>query len=287
MNKSFKGKVAQMTFPIWFLYSKILMKRKKLNIYSELETIELLKKGYSIGRFGDGEINIAMGKTYGINFQKYSVELQRNLQELLGENSFANEKFLIGIPQIMSTYQGFCYKQIISWSIYNSSKRNWLIKHLYDEGQGQQYGDAFFARVNGFKNYSRVEFYNKITLLKEIWNQKRILIVEGEKVRLGVDNDLLSTAETIARILVPALNAYDYYDEIVKCVVEQNNIDMVLIVAGPMATVMAYDLYKKGFQVIDIGQFNDDYKDAAMKFGGFQGMILEEQDYEKQIVCRI
>ena len=50
---------------------------------------------------------------------------------------------------------------------------------------------------------------------------------------------------------------------------------------------MAYDLYKKGFQVIDIGQFNDDYKDAAMKFGGFQGMILEEQDYEKQIVCRI
>ena len=246
-----------------------------------------MKKGYSIGRFGDGEINIAMGKTYGINFQKYSVELQRNLQELLGENSFANEKFLIGIPQLMSTYQGFCYKQIIFWSIYNSSKRNWLIKHLYDEGQGQQYGDTFFARVNGFKNYSRVEFYNKITLLKEIWNQKRILIVEGEKVRLGVDNDLLSTAETIARILVPALNAYDYYDEIVKCVVEQNNIDMVLIVAGPMATVMAYDLYKKGFQVIDIGQFNDDYKDAAMKFGGFQGMILEEQDYEKQIVCRI
>ena len=124
MNKSFKGKVAQMTFPIWFLYSKILMKRKKLNIYSELETIELLKKGYSIGRFGDGEINIAMGKTDGISFQKYSVELQKNLQKLLGENSFANEKFLIGIPQLMSTYQGFCFKQIILWSIYNSSKRN-------------------------------------------------------------------------------------------------------------------------------------------------------------------
>lgn len=287
MKASIKGMLAQIAFPVLFIYSTIQMRTKKLTVYSELDTMKMLKQGYSISRFGDGEINIAMGKKYGINFQKYSSSLQSRLVEILGEKSIENSNFLIGIPELMSTYHEYRYKQIVFWSIFNSSKRNWVISHLYKEGKNQLYGDALFARVSGFKNYSHGEFYKKITLLKEIWSKKRVLIVEGEKVRLGVGNDLLSTAEKIDRILVPAANAYDYYDEILTVVAEQKNIDLVLIVAGAMATVLAYDLYKRGYQAIDIGQFNDDYTDAIMKFGGFQEEILSIDAYEKQIVCKI
>ena len=287
MKASIKGMLAQIAFPVLFIYSTIQMRTKKLTVYSELDTIKMLKQGYSISRFGDGEINIAMGKKYGINFQKYSSSLQSRLVEILGEKSIENSNFLIGIPELMSTYHEYRYKQIVFWSIFNSSKRNWVISHLYKEGKNQSYGDTLFARVSGFKNYSHGEFYKKINLLKEIWSKKRVLIVEGEKVRLGVGNDLLSTAEKIDRILVPASNAYDYYDEILTVVAEQKNIDLVLIVAGAMATVLAYDLYKRGYQAIDIGQFNDDYTDAIMKFGGFQEEILSIDAYEKQIVCKI
>ena len=38
-------------------------------------------------------------------------------------------------------------------------------------------------------------------LLKRIWDGKDIVIVEGEKTKLGMGNDLLSNAKSIRRII--------------------------------------------------------------------------------------
>ena len=280
--------IAKLAFPVIYLYSRFLMKKDPLKVYSESETIRLLFEGYSIARFGDADFNIAMGrKNEKTEYQKYSVKLEERLLEVLRQDLNERSRFLVAIPLTMSTYKGFRFRQIRFWSVYNASKRNWVLEHLFRKGKNQQYGDALFARISGFKNYTQEEFWNKVTELQQIWRDKYILIVEGENTKLGVDNDLLSSAKRISRILIPAENAFEHYEAVLKCVCKQEKPNIVLIVAGAMATVMAYDLYKKGCQVIDIGQFNDDYKDAAMKFGGFQGTILEEQDYEKQIVCRI
>ena len=277
--------IAKLAFPVIYLYSRFLMKKDPLKVYSESETIRLLFEGYSIARFGDADFNIAMGrKNEKTEYQKYSVKLEERLLEVLRQDLNERSRFLVAIPLTMSTYKGFRFRQIRFWSVYNASKRNWVLEHLFRKGKNQQYGDALFARISGFKNYTQEEFWNKVTELQQIWRDKYILIVEGENTKLGVDNDLLSSAKRISRILIPAENAFEHYEAVLKCVCKQEKPNIVLIVAGAMATVMAYDLYKLGYQAIDIGQTNGGYMAEVGKFGGFRDHVLSETEYREQII---
>ena len=96
--------------------------------------------------------------------------------------------------------------------------------------------------------------------IKNIWDGKEILLVEGEKSRLGMGNDLFSNAKKIERILCPAENAFDKYDDIVNKVLEQDSGKLVLIALGMTATVLAYDLHKLGYWAIDIGHIDIEYE---------------------------
>ena len=49
---------------------------------------------------------------------------------------------------------------------------------------------------------------------KKIFSDRDLIIVEGEKTRFGVGNDLLSGAKSVRRIIAPAKNAFDKYKEI-------------------------------------------------------------------------
>ena len=109
-----------------------------------------------------------------------------------------------------------------------------------------------------FKDKSKVPDY--IKKLKLIWDKKDILIIEGEKSRLGVGNDLFNNSKSIKRILCPAANAFNVYDKIID---EARKIDksiLILLALGPTSTVLAYDLYKLGYQVIDIGHIDIEYE---------------------------
>lgn len=97
-------------------------------------------------------------------------------------------------------------------------------------------------------------------LWKEIFKGRHLLIVEGINSRFGVNNDLLSNALSIRRILCPARNAFRVYESIKETVL--NNVrkdDVVLITLGPTATVLAYDIAREGYQAIDIGQIDNEY----------------------------
>ena len=47
-----------------------------------------------------------------------------------------------------------------------------------------------------------------------IWDQKKILLVEGEKSRLGVGNNLFENAQSVVRVLGPAHDAFDQFDNL-------------------------------------------------------------------------
>ncbi|MDS7999103.1 GT-D fold domain-containing glycosyltransferase, partial [Streptococcus pneumoniae] len=44
--------------------------------------------------------------------------------------------------------------------------------------------------------------------LKQLWDERDILIVEGENSRSGVGNDLFDNAQSVERIICPSRNAY-------------------------------------------------------------------------------
>ena len=100
-----------------------------------------------------------------------------------------------------------------------------------------------------------------IRKLKKIWDKRNIVIIEGEKSRLGIGNDLFENSNSIKRIICPTINAFNHYQEIINTIkikVEKNK--LILIALGPTATILAYDLNKLGYQAIDIGHVDIEYE---------------------------
>lgn len=101
------------------------------------------------------------------------------------------------------------------------------------------------------------EWFNKI---KKVWDNKEIVIIEGEYSKLGIGNDLLKNSKSIQRIIAPSENAFDKYDLILESAKKINKDKLILIALGPTATVLAYDLMLEGYQAIDIGHIDIEYE---------------------------
>ena len=101
---------------------------------------------------------------------------------------------------------------------------------------------------------------NFIKKLKKVWEKKDILIIEGEGSRLGIGNDLFDNIKSIERIICPSENSFNVYDKIINQTLKVNKNKLILIALGPTATVLAYDLYKLGYQAIDIGHVDIEYE---------------------------
>ncbi|MDR2870426.1 MAG: GT-D fold domain-containing protein, partial [Deferribacteraceae bacterium] len=65
-----------------------------------------------------------------------------------------------------------------------------------------------------------------------------------------------------AFINIPPANAWDEYDTIFEAAKKYSTDWLVLISAGPTATVLAYDLYKVGYQALDIGHIAASLKEV-------------------------
>ena len=225
-----------------------------LNILSQEETLdEIIKYNRSISRFGDGEFNIILGQSIG--FQEANKKLIKKLKKVLNSKK---KGLLIGI---FLPYNNIYLRPFI----YETKKYliNWMENRKFDFftliNLNRKYYSSFITRFYiDFEDKSKVSNY--IKKLKLIWDKKDILIVEGEKSRLGVGNDLFNNSKSIKRILCPAVNAFNVYDKIIIEVRKIEKSILILLALGPTSTVLAYDLYKLGYQVIDVGHIDIEYE---------------------------
>jgi len=134
-------------------------------------------------------------------------------------------------------------------------------------------------------------------------NNKDIVIIEGEQSRLGIGNDLFDNSRSIQRIICPSENAFELYDEIFNEALKIDKNKLILIALGPTATVLAYDLYKYGYQAIDIGHVDIEYewylRNATNKIkienkyvneahnGNINIIDITDEKYSKQIIVTI
>lgn len=218
------------------------------------ETIRLLTdRRMSIARFGDGEFLYIIDKL-GLPFQRYDARLAETLKEILNKDI---EGLLVGLP---SGYHGMAnlnregqrfWKSQISW-IYPR-----LHKHLLKE---KTYANASITRLYHEiedKNLSRLYF----SLIRNLWKDRQILLVEGSKSRLGMGNDLFSNSMGVRRILAPETNAFDKFEEILSAVTKHDSRDhLVLVALGPTAKALVYELFLRGYQAIDIGNLDIEYE---------------------------
>lgn len=227
--------------------------RKPPTVMGIDETMDyIIDNKISIARFGDGEIKL-LNKT-DISFQKSSSELAERLREVLAADK---EGFL---PCILSYFD---YDSEITQDTNNHWKKHMnryrYVWYKYTNPK-LQYGNSFISRF-----YLEIEDKStaakRFEKLKQFWDNRDIIIIEGEKSRLGVGNDLFDNVKSIKRILCPVDNAYEKYKEILEASIK-NSFDNVLFIlaVGPTATVLAYDLFKAGFQALDIGHADIEYE---------------------------
>ena len=138
------------------------------------------------------------------------------------------------------------------------------MEHLKHRASHLSIGDSYFTRF--YLNRTDIHDYSAyVSLLKQLWNRREVLIVEGTHSRLGVGNDLFDNTSSIRRILAPATNAFNCYDKLIDEIEKVAGDSLILLALGQTATVLAYDLAQKGFQAIDIGHVDIEYEWMRMK----------------------
>ena len=150
---------------------------------------------------------------------------------------------------------------------------------------------------NDIGDYSRY-----IVSLKKIWDRQAVILVEGEKSRLGVGNDLFAGARSVTRILGPVQNAFDRHDALLEAAKRHGKDKLILLALGPTATVLSLELFEAGYRAVDLGHADIEYewflagaKDrmpVENKFvneaGAGKGVgDLEDETYQSQIAERV
>lgn len=247
----------------------------------------------SVARFGDGEIKLCSNIDLG--FQKAAPSLCSALRTVLANG---NEGLLVCVPGVFGNLDCYMKHERNHWTKHLSYYRLIWYKYM---NRSSKYGEAFISRFYmPYKDKSVAA--RSVKLWKQVWNNRDLLIVEGEKSRLGVGNDLFDNARTIKRILAPNKDAYSYYSHLFSETLKYDTTHLVLLALGPTATVLTSDLCKHGYQAIDIGHIDIEYEWMLMgaehkvpvmnKFvneagGGIGVGEFDDEKYLSEIVCRV
>lgn len=242
-------------YAIFKLYMNI--NHKTPQVLSTSETVNyIIKKKYSIARYGDGEFLWAFQDRQEGNFEKNSTQLAKRLKDIL---ITPHPNLIIGIPDVFSTLKNMKPESKTYWE-------GLMIRHgkdILDLLDQEVYGNTFFTRPYMDDIDKKRNFNNDFKHIKQIWNNRNVLIVEGNQTRFGVGNDLLSNSKSVHRIIGPSINAFESYNRIFNMVKKKaNNIDDVLVLTslGPTATVLTADLSQLNIQTIDIGHLDIEYE---------------------------
>jgi len=241
-----------------YLYYLVIIIYKMPKVKSIDETIDdLLDGNKSICRFGDGEFLYMLDK-FDMPYQRFDNNLFLRLIEILKTN---HPDILIGIPHGYNKISNMTFSLRAYWRgqiawIYPRLKRFLQFDRPY-------YNSSFTRFYMDFLNKDKSSIY--IEKIKQLWEGKDILIIEGNESRLGVGNDLFAKAKSVKRILGPRHNAYDNYDIILKTAKKFEKDTLILLALGSTATVLAYDLTISGYRALDIGNVDIEYEWFLMK----------------------
>lgn len=255
-------------FPEYKLrYFMTKSERQKLNILTSLQTLQLIvDKKMSVSRFGDGELQMMDHYTKSGSVEDFNVDTFQSFVPELGKKLWdvflsTDSNLLVCLPFQFKQSNVSSLRAQLFW------EREWL-------GRRTMLSDNLTKRVFGDTNFTRfylsrrdiVNYEAYISLLKSIWNARDVVLVEGALSRLGVGNDIFENTTLIERVICPAKNAFEKYNDIitfVKSNVKQDK--LILIALGHAATVMACDLAKMGYQAIDIGHVDIEYEWFRMR----------------------
>ncbi|OYQ32114.1 hypothetical protein CHU92_14660 [Flavobacterium cyanobacteriorum] len=248
----------------------------------------------SISRFGDGEFLYIIDRL-NLPFQKYEPRLAEKMKKILISDDSA---ILVGLPIGYHSLNNLKKESRLTWR----SQISWIYPRLRKYlDLNKVYYNASMTRVySGYEDKSCSKGY--FEKLMKIWEGREVLLIEGEKSRLGAGNNLFSNATKVERILAPMHHAFSKYDELCNEATKHDKTKLILIALGPTATALSYDLAKEGYQAIDIGNVDIEYewylrgatsktkiqgKYTSEAKGGRDVQDINDPEYDSQIIKKI
>ncbi len=252
---------------------------------------QIVAHGNSLIRFGDGEFNIISGVGHPI-FQDGNAELGEKMKEIIGCD---DEKMLVGIADNYGNLNKYTDEIADGIRAYMTDEIR-KIHYSILKPQKTYYDAYMFKCYYPYKDKEGTQ--KRVDLVKKIWDNRDVVLVEGNLTRSGVGNDLFDNVKSLRRILGPIKNAYSKYNELLEAIKTTSKDKLILFTLGPAGKVLAYELFKQGYQVVDIGQIDMDYDwylaGAKFKISNSKKYIsqlppaeveqLDDDEYKKQVI---
>ncbi|MFT7086877.1 MAG: glycosyltransferase family protein [Rickettsiales bacterium] len=237
------------------------------NIKTPLETIEyLVNNNVSFCRYGDGEFLIMEGKD--IAFQKYHHQLAEKLNEVF----ISDEKnILIGINyswyHSVAHLRGFVKDFMRIWVGKNRGKLTAICdseKKYWDAGCTQLYAIC-----------EEFDFDDYFTKVMQIWKGRDVVIICGKNIFDKIKFNIFNCSSSVEYQYAPNRNAFEEYDQILEQALKIDKNKLVIIILGPTATILAYNLAKLGYKALDFGHIAKDYDCYRHKIDHSQKTIID------------
>lgn len=215
------------------------------------ETIDCLLTGeYSLCRFGDGELKLMAGES--IPFQNCSDTLKNRLIQV-----FSSEDENIKIAIVRACYyskNNLTDVNKVFWRTYGARFRKLMAKYLnYNK---QYYAAEMTLAYSFFTNYDYRSYFDK---MRQIWALKDIVLVCGKTVFDQIEHNIFDNANSIEYCYVPSVNAFNDYDNILKYALTFDQTKLFVVICGPTAKILTYDLAKRGYRALDLGHIAKSY----------------------------
>lgn len=243
-----------LAYSSYFVRMHILGNKDAPKVLSVEDTLDLIiKDNLSVIRFGDGEITLI--EKNDLLFQKADPQLITRLKEILKSNI---KGLLICVPGLFGSLEGYA-RDAYRFALHHQ----FHYRHMWLEflSPSQVYGDTLITRPYlAYKQELRENSGEVFKKIFSIWQGRDVVLIEGEKSRLGVGNNMFQAAKSVSRILCPPENAYSKYAQILEATTKVKKENLILLSLGPAAKVLAYDLFLAGYRVIDIGHIDMEYE---------------------------
>lgn len=205
---------------------------------------------YSLCRFGDGELNLC--QNLSIPFQKASEKLAQRMIEVLSSDI---ENIMIAVPEHYYS-ERLNLKEINRRfsRLYSNTYIKIINKHRIKSKIF--YPAEISLAYTFFETYDFEDYFRKIS---SIWKNKDITIICGKTIFDKIENNIFDCAKSVEYQHAPSMDAFESYDEILTQARTIDKNRLVIIILGPTATILAYDLAREGYQALDMGHIAKSY----------------------------
>lgn len=243
------GKVTELAA----IKTKFMWKKIKVpKIKSDMETIEeLVNSKKSIIRMGDGEVNMMLGGSS--LFEKANPQITK----------IFNEIFYKDIPNLLTGTRydmfrmntNFLHPKISVYRYKYLLKNYKKMENLYNYNK-TYYSACFIYPYIIYEEWNHDRYFDS---LRKIWNNKNIVVITGDRVFKKIKYNIFDNAKNIKYIYGPNSGAYEKYNELINLIKQEDKNNILIYALGPCGKLLAYETFKIGYRVLDLGHLIKDY----------------------------